>query len=45
MVMGKLVGAISIELMDSRRIRGTSPELISAGRQLRQNLTPAERRL
>ncbi|PSB20357.1 endonuclease domain-containing protein [Phormidesmis priestleyi ULC007] len=31
--------------MDSRRIRGTTPNIISAARQLRQNLTPAEERL
>jgi very-short-patch-repair endonuclease len=31
--------------MDARRIRGTTPSLVSAARQLRQNLTPAEERL
>ncbi|MBD1823524.1 endonuclease domain-containing protein [Cyanobacteria bacterium FACHB-DQ100] len=29
--------------MDSRRIRGTNPNIIAAARQLRQNLTPAEK--
>jgi very-short-patch-repair endonuclease len=28
--------------MDSRRIRGATPAIVSAARQLRQNLTPAE---
>jgi very-short-patch-repair endonuclease len=28
--------------MDSQRIRGTTPNIIAAARQLRQNLTPAE---
>jgi very-short-patch-repair endonuclease len=31
--------------MSSRRIRGTTPEIISAARQLRQHLTPAEKTL
>jgi very-short-patch-repair endonuclease len=29
--------------MSPRRIRGTTPEIISAARRLRQNLTPAEK--
>ncbi|PSB15485.1 DUF559 domain-containing protein [Phormidesmis priestleyi ULC007] len=28
---------------NSQRIRGTTPDIISAARQLRQNLTPAEK--
>ena len=33
----------SISLMNPQRIRGTTPNLIAAARQLRQNLTPAEK--
>ena len=35
----------AISLMNSQRIRGTTPELIAAARHLRQNLTPAEQML
>ncbi len=31
-----------LRFMDSHRIRGTTPNIIFAARQLRQNLTPAE---
>ncbi len=31
--------------MKSQRIRGTTPNIIAAARQLRQQLTPAERQL
>lgn len=33
----------AISLMNPQRIRGTTPNLIAAARQLRQNLTPAEK--
>ena len=32
-------------MTNSQRIRGTTPNLIAAARQLRQNLTPAEKML
>ena len=31
--------------MDSQRIRGTTPDIVSAARKLRQNLTPSEKQL
>ena len=39
----RLEKSSAIRLMNSQRIRGTTPNLIAAARQLRQNLTPAEK--
>lgn len=44
-LLGRMVRKHDKNLRDSRRIRGTTPEIEEAARKLRNNLTPAEARL